>query len=340
MRDRPARRRPRRPPPARAAPTPPAAAPEPGHVSVLYEAVLEALAPRPGGYRAVDCTVDGGGHSFGLLERSAPDGRLLGLDADALTLALAERRLAPFAGRYRLVNRNFRELGRVAAELGLADVDAIVFDLGLSSLQLEASGRGFSFRRDEPLDMRFDAASERPTAAELLNRLPEAELERLFRAYGEEPRARRLARAVVERRARAPFERTGDLVAAVARALGPRRGRLEPATRAFQAVRIAVNDELASLEAGLDAAIRLLAPGGRLAVVSFHSLEDRIVKWRFRGWAEATAERAALARVLTKRPIGPSAAEVAANPRARSAKLRVLERLAHDPCQADGGPDR
>jgi 16S rRNA (cytosine1402-N4)-methyltransferase len=300
------------------------------HVSVLYEAVLEALAPRSGGYQAVDCTVDGGSHSFGLLERSTPDGLLVGLDADADALALAAQRLAPFASRFRLVNRNFRELRQIAADYRVADVDGIVFDLGLSSLQLEASGRGFSFRGDEPLDMRFDVASNEPTAADLLNTLPEAELEQLFRGYGEEPRARRLAHLVVEQRANVPFQRTGDLVAAVTQALGGVRGRIHPATRAFQALRIAVNDELAALEAGLDAAIRLLAPGGRLAVISFHSLEDRIIKWRFRAWAEATPERAALARVLTKKPIAPSADEVAANPRARSAKLRVVERLEPD----------
>ena len=297
------------------------------HQSVLLAEVLDALQPHPGGYLALDCTIDGGGHSFGLLERSAPDGQLVGLDADTAALALAADRLAPFAGRFRLVNRNFRELANVAAELGLASVDGIIFDLGLSSLQLERFGRGFSFRGDEPLDMRFDPASNSPTAAELLNNLPEDELGRIFRTYGEEPRARKLASVIVHRRQRAPLRRTGDLVDAVTQALGPQRGRIHLATRAFQALRIAVNDELAALEEGLTAAIRLLHPGGRLAVISFHSLEDRIVKWRFREWSEPTTSRPALVHTLTRKPIVPSLEEISANPRARSAKLRVAERL-------------
>jgi len=165
---------------------------DPVHTSVLLESVLDALRPRPGvGFRALDGTVGGGGHSYGLLERSTPDGRLVGLDADPGALADAATRLAPFAGRFRLLNQNFRALGDLAAEL--QPVDAIVFDLGLSSMQLESSGRGFSFRFDEPLDMRFDPLLELPTAAELLNSLPEGELERILREYGEEPRARRLA---------------------------------------------------------------------------------------------------------------------------------------------------
>jgi 16S rRNA (cytosine1402-N4)-methyltransferase len=284
---------------------------------VLLEEVLEALGARGEvGYRALDCTVGAGGHAVGLLERSSPDGRLVGLDADPDALELARARLAPFGDRVRLLQRNFGEL----AELALEPMDGVVFDLGLSSMQLESSGRGFSFRLDEPLDMRFDADSDAPTAAELLNSLPEAELERLLREYGEEPRARRVAREVVRRR---PLARTGDLVAAVGAALGPARGRIHPATRTFQALRIAVNDELRILEAGLDAAIELLRPGGRIAVISFQSLEDRIVKWRFRGWAEQ-----GLARVLTRKPVVPATEEASRNPRARSAKLRVLERLA------------
>ena len=287
------------------------------HTSVLLEEVLEALQPRGGiGFRALDCTVGGGGHAAGLLERSSPDGQMVGLDADPGALELARARLAQFGDRVRLVQRNFAELG----ELELDPMNAIVFDLGLSSMQLESSGRGFSFRLDEPLDMRFDPESAGPTAAELLNVLPEAELERVLREYGEEPRARRVAHEVVRRR---PMARTGELVAAVGAALGPARGRIHPATRTFQALRIAVNDELATLESGLDAAVDLLRPGGRLAVISFHSLEDRIVKWRFRGWAEQ-----GLARVVTRKPLVPSRTESVENPRARSGKLRVLERAA------------
>lgn len=299
------------------------------HRSVLYDETLAALQPRAGGFLAVDCTTNGGGHAAGLLERSSPDGRLLGLDADAAALDLARQRLASYAGRFRLVHSNFRDLAAVAHAEGVEGrVDAVVADLGLSSVQLEHSGRGFSFRPGEPLDMRFDAGrADLPTAADLLNQLPEAELADLFFRYGEEPRARRLARSVVQRRERAPFAHTEDLVAAVTRALGPQRGRVHPATRPFQALRIAVNDELGALEEGLDAAVHLLAPGGRLAVITFHSLEDRIVKWRFRAWAEATALRGALVRIVTRKPIVPGEAETRANTRARSAKLRVAERL-------------
>jgi 16S rRNA (cytosine1402-N4)-methyltransferase len=289
----------------------------------MAEPVLAALQPRGGvGFRALDCTVGAGGHSFGLLERSAPDGQLVGLDADAAALEVAATRLAPFTDRFVLLKRNFAEL----ADLDIEPVDAIVFDLGLSSMQLESSGRGFSFRLDEPLDMRFDDSSDAPTAADLLNSLPEGELERLLREYGEEPRARRVARSIVQRRVNQPFQRTGDLVAAVTAALGPARGRIHPATRTFQAVRIAVNDELRTLEAGLEAAVRLLKPGGRIAVISFHSLEDRIVKWRFRHWAEE-GDHPKLS-ILTRKPRVPDDAEMRVNPRARSAKLRVAERAA------------
>ena len=289
------------------------------HTSVLLEAVVDYLQPRGGlGFRALDGTVGAGGHSFALLERSAPDGRLVGLDADPGALELAAARLAPFVGRFTLLNHNFREL----AQLDLEPVDAMVFDLGLSSMQLESSGRGFSFRADEPLDMRFDPQADLPTAAELLNGLPEADLERILREYGEEPRARRVARTMVGRRHERPFRTTSDLVGAVTAALGPARGRIHPATRTFQALRIAVNDELQALQAGLDAGVQRLNPNGRLAVISFHSLEDRVVKWRFRGYADA-----GLVRILTRKPITPAEQETRANPRARSAKLRVLERL-------------
>jgi 16S rRNA (cytosine1402-N4)-methyltransferase len=295
---------------------------EPAHTSVLLEPVLDALRPRASiGFRALDCTVGAGGHSFALLERSAPDGRLVGLDADSDALRIATARLAPFAGRFELRQANFGDL----AQLRLEPFDAIMFDLGLSSMQLESSGRGFSFRQDEPLDMRFGADAATPTVEELVNSVSEAELERILREYGEEPRARRVARSIVYRRERTPLRRTGDLVAAVTAALGPARGRIHPATRTFQALRIAVNDELGALERGLDTAVELLTPGGRLAVISFHSLEDRIVKWRFRSWASAEKH---LVTIVTRKPLVPSAEEQARNPRARSAKLRVAERLA------------
>ena len=297
-------------------------APRGAHVSVLLDEVLDWLAPRPGG-TYVDATLGNGGHAAALLDRSAPDGRLLGLDADPTALDVAGARLAPFGDRAVLVNANFRELQAVAAELGIADVDGIVMDLGLSSRQLEASGRGFSFREDEPLDMRFDS-SRGPSAADLLNELDEREIADLIYQHGEEPKSRRIARQVVERRARAPFSTTGDLVAAVEAALGPRRGRIHPATRTFQALRIAANDELGALDDVLPQAAGLLRPGGRLAMISFHSLEDRRVKHFFRAGGTDDAPL----RALTKRPIAPSEDEVARNPRSRSAKLRIAERLA------------
>ncbi|MBV8715414.1 MAG: 16S rRNA (cytosine(1402)-N(4))-methyltransferase RsmH [Chloroflexi bacterium] len=288
---------------------------EQSHTSVLLDEVLHALQPRGGvGFTALDCTVGAGGHAYALLERSEPDGMLTGLDADPNALELAQKRLERFGERVTLVQRNFGEL----AELELEPMNAIVFDLGLSSMQLDSSGRGFSFRMEEPLDMRFDPTSRSSTAEELLNTLPELELERVLREYGEEPRARRVAQQIVRRR---PLHHTTELVAAVTAALGPARGRIHPATRTFQALRIAVNDELGGLERALDAAIQLLRPHGRVAVISFHSLEDRIVKWRFRGWAEQS-----LATIITRKPVVPTKEEASSNPRARSAKLRVAER--------------
>jgi 16S rRNA (cytosine1402-N4)-methyltransferase len=283
------------------------------HESVLLAQVLEWLRPAPHiGFRALDATLGDGGHSFGLLERSAPDGQVVALDADAAAIDRARARLQQYDARVTLIQANFREIG----ERELGQFDAVLFDLGLSSPQLDESGRGFSFRFDEPLDMRFDTSTG-ATAADLLNTESEAELERILREYGEERDARRIARAIVRRRASEPLQRTGDVIALV----GPQRGRIHPATRTFQALRIAVNDELGALEAGLDSSVELLKPSGRMAVISFHSLEDRIVKWRFRAWASR-----GMVSILTKKPVQPG--EDDPNPRARSAKLRVAERAA------------
>ena len=299
----------------------------PPHVSVMFDEVMEALRPRPGGYVAVDCTVNGGGHTEGLLARSAPDGRVVALDADAGALELAAERLAPFGERVQLVHRNFADLASVAEEQDLEPVDGVLMDLGLSSTQLDLSGRGFSFRFDEPLDMRFDATSGGPTAADILNKGDEEDIAHYLHEYGEERASRRLARTFVQLRQTAPFRRTGDVVAAVTRVLGPPRGRIHPATRTFQALRIAVNDELGALERALDAGVGLLRPGGRLVVISFHSLEDRIVKWRFRAWA-GDDPGPQMVKILTKRPLTPTDEETQRNPRARSAKVRVAERVA------------
>ncbi len=268
----------------------------------------------------IDGTVGLGGHAEALLAASGPDARLLGLDVDPEALARCAARLAPFGERVRLVRASFGELRAAARGGGVEHARSILLDLGVSSYQLEESGRGFSFlREDEPLDMRLDPA-RRETAAALVNGLEEAELARILFEYGEEPHARRIARAIVRRR---PLATTGDLVAAVKRAV-PRAAwprRLHVATRTFQALRMAVNDEPGALRQALTEAPELLAAGGRLGVISFHSGEDRIVKRAFRALASAGFAE------LEPSPLGPEGDEVRANPRARSAKLRVLERL-------------
>lgn len=296
-------------------------APEALHRPVLRDAVVAWLAPPAAAGWIVDGTVGFGGHAAALLD-AARDARLLGLDRDATTLAQAAARLAAYGSRVVLRHADFRDLGAEAAAAGVPAAQAILLDLGLSSYQLAHSGRGFSFQVDEPLDMRFDVR-QRLTAAELLRTAPEPELAQLLATYGEEPAARRIARHVVAARGRAPITTTRALAELVERAIPPHRRprRLHPATRTFQALRIAVNDELGSLEAALPAGARLLAPRGRFGVIAFHSLEDRLVKRAFRGFAAAGGYR-----VATPKPVGPGEDEVRVNPRARSAKLRVLER--------------
>jgi len=289
------------------------------HTPVLLGEVLGLL--RPGaGQRFIDATMGLGGHAAALLERLLPGGWLLGIDRDAEALARARERLEPFRGHFELVHGNFRDLAKHAARLGGKGADGVVIDLGVSSCQLETAGRGFSFSADGPLDMRMDPSQGR-TAQELLMHSRADELERILREYGEERFARRIARAIAERRGE--LRTTRDLASLVERAVPRRERRLHPATRTFQALRIAVNDELGALEAALGTLPQWLAPGGRVAVISFHSLEDRIVKRMLR--EHAAAGDAAL---VTRKPVRPSAAEVAANPRARSGKLRVAERVA------------
>ena len=312
---------------------------EEGHRPVLAEEVVTMLAPRPGSLH-VDCTVGGGGHTERILEAASPDGRVLGLDADPAAIARVGERLARFGARLVLRQANFRDLGDVAPAAGFAAVDGVLLDLGLSSFQLADTGRGFGFRAGGPLDMRFDPTRDEPASA-LLARLDEAALADAFRRFGEEPHARRVARAIVEARRTAPIE-TAEALAALVERVAPRRpgarGRIHPATRVFQALRIAVNGELDALADVLAAALDLLRPGGRLVVLSYHSLEDRLVK-RF-----VAAERrgctcppsfpvCVCGRAPRLRPVGPQPAvasdgEVAANPRARSARLRTAERLA------------
>jgi 16S rRNA (cytosine1402-N4)-methyltransferase len=311
---------------------------EGGHLPVMVEEIIVGLSLRPGSL-SVDATVGGGGHAARILEATSPDGRLLGIDADRAAIERAGRRLAPFGERVRLRQANFEELAAVAAAEGIDVADALLFDLGLSSDQLADESRGFSFRAPGRLDMRFDTSRGRP-AAELLATSDEGELIALLRRYGEEPYAGRIARAIVRERARQPIESATELAALVEGAVPAARSRrrTHPATRVFQALRIAVNRELEVLPPALGAALELLRPGGRLAVLAYHSLEDRIVK-RF----VATERRGCICppeipvcvcgRSPRLRPIGPtpmvpSAQEIGANPRARSARLRIAERLA------------
>jgi 16S rRNA (cytosine1402-N4)-methyltransferase len=286
----------------------------PQHLPVLLAETLEALAVRPGGFY-VDGTLGTGGHARAILEKSAPDGRLLATDRDGETLVAAREALAPFKGRVRACHSDFREIPKLLAG---ERADGILLDLGVSSVQLETPERGFSFRSDGPLDMRLDRSQGAP-ASEAVNRLPETKLADVIHELGEEPRARRVARAIVEARRRAPIRTTGELAAIVRRVARGRAG-LDAATRTFQALRIHVNRELEGLGAALEALAQALAEGGRLVVISFHSLEDREAKTSFR----ALATRGF--RVLTRRPLRPGAPELGRNPRARSARLRAIER--------------
>ncbi len=285
------------------------------HEPVLRKEVLESLQVHPGG-TYVDGTVGLGGHSEALLEASAPDGFLYGFEWDAASLERARKRLARYAGRFKLFRANFAEAPSILKREGL-QVDGIVLDLGLSSFLLEASGRGFSFLKDEPLDMRMD---ERATlkAKDLVNRLSYTQLVELLRAYGEEPAAERIARAIIEARKKKPLETTGELASLIESVVRKRRRGRHPATLTFQALRIAVNRELENLERFLSEAPEILKPGGRIAIISFHSLEDRLVKRAFR--LDPRLEP------ITKKALKPSLEEIRRNPRARSARLRVAER--------------
>ena len=297
----------------------------PLHIPVLTAALLEHLQLEPGA-RCIDATIDGGGHTTAMLACTAPAGEVLGIDRDPELLTAVRSTLAEAveAGRVHLARGDFRELTRIATSRHFDPVQAIVFDLGLSSFHFDISGRGFSFMRDEPLDMRFDPATPAETAADVVNSRDAAELEAIFRSFGEERFAGRIARAIVARRERAALRTTTQLFDVISAAL-PARVRwraARSAARVFQALRIAVNDELEAISEALPQALSLLAPGGRLAVIAFHSLEDRLVKQFF------VAERqAGRVRILTKKPLRPDSEEVAANPRAASAKLRVCERI-------------
>jgi 16S rRNA (cytosine1402-N4)-methyltransferase len=303
---------------------------------MLAEAV-EGLVTRPDG-RYVDATVGLGGHAAAILDAAGARSRLIGIDRDPQALERAAERLAPYGDRVVLVHGNFADVAELCAEHGFAAVDGVLLDLGVSSLQLEQPGRGFSFQRDEPLDMRMDPG-EQTTAAEIVNETPERELAALIWRYGEERRSRRIAKAIVDRR---PLRTTGELVGAIEQAVGRGRGRPQqahPATQTFQALRIAVNEELEHLATALAAAHGLLdGAGSRLVVISFHSLEDRTVKQYFRLHSTdcicpprtpvCVCDHRATLRLITRRVRKPTAAEVARNPRARSARMRIAESIA------------
>ena len=307
----------------------------PRHIPVMLPAVIEALRPgHPGVRRLIDGTVGAGGHTSALLKAGID--QALALDRDAQALDVAEQALADFGERVALRQASYVDMRAAAGELGWDAVDAILLDLGLSSLQLDAPERGFSFRYDAPLDMRFEAESDGPRAHDLVNGLPVDELASLLFRYGEERHARRIARAIIARRPVRSTQALAELVASAMPAAARRASKVHPATRTFQALRIAVNGELEAVEAVIPRAIDLLRPGGRLAIISFHSLEDRLVKQAFRQRATAVLSppgmasiqaRPAQIKLVNRKPLMPDAAEVAVNPRSRSAKLRVIEKL-------------
>ncbi len=302
------------------------------HLSVLYKEIIHALQPRSGG-RYVDGTLGAGGHARGIMEACAPDGQLLGLDVDPQALAIARKILAPYEHRIHLAQASYTSLSDQLAQLGWDAVDGILLDLGASSMQFDTPERGFSFMQDAPLDMRFGPHVSQ-TAADLVNELTERELADLIYEFGEDREARKIARAILKAR---PIHTTRELVAVI-ESVSPRRGdRVHPATRTFQALRIAVNEELASIKEVLPQAVAALSSGGRLAVISFHSLEDRIVKEFFRAQSKDLVnppyeriyeqERNAVIKEVNRKPITPSDDEIKSNPRARSAKLRIVEKI-------------
>ena len=310
------------------------------HIPVLLRETMDALAVRPGG-TYIDCTVGGGGHAAEILRRSAPDGRLIGLDQDDNALRAAGERLAPFGDRVTLVRTNFERIAEVAERLGIDGADGVLMDIGVSSHQFDEAERGFSYHHDAPLDMRMDR-TQPLSARDLVNEWEEAEIARVIREYGEERWASRIAQFIVRARSQRPIETTGELVEIIKAAIpaGARREGGHPARRTFQALRIAVNDELGALERGLEGALRVLRPGGRLAVITFHSLEDRIVKQTFARWARpctcppdipvCVCGQKPRAEPVNRKPVKASAEELKENPRSRSATLRAVVKLQGD----------
>jgi len=304
----------------------------PTHIPVLLRETIEALAVQPGG-RYIDCTLGGGGHAAAILDHSSPGGQLLGIDADPEAIKISEARLQAYSSSTLLINENFVNLQAICIKYDFLPVHGILFDLGLSSLQLNSNGRGFSFQHEAPLDMRLSPNQE-VTAADIINTSSETELAHLIKTYGEESHSHKIARRIMQER---PIKTTLQLARTLEQAIGSRRGKIHPATRTFQALRIAVNQELEHLEAALRQAINLLGFEGRLVVISYHSLEDRIVKQFMQreskdcicppGTPTCTCGHTACLKLVNKKVITPSSVEVQLNPRSRSAKLRAAEHL-------------
>ena len=304
----------------------------PVHVPVLLDEILAGLQPQLGGY-FVDCTVGLGGHAAAILEKISPSGRLLGIDADPEAIKLSQDKLGDYGEAVTLVNDNFINLEAICKRYHFHPVDGILFDLGVSSLQLDTAERGFSFHLDAPLNMRFDPG-QGLTASDIVNSFSEQELAKLIEKYGEERHSRRIARYIVQNR---PIATTVELASLVEQALGGKRAKIHPATRTFMALRIAVNSELQNLELALKQTINLLRPGGRLTVISYHSLEDRIVKQFMRyaassclcppGTVICRCGHVPTLKLISRKVIKPTSLEIESNPRSRSAKLRIAERL-------------
>jgi len=304
----------------------------PSHTPVLLQEAIQALVVQPGG-RYIDCTLGGGGHAAAILDNSSPGGQLLGIDAAPEAIKTATTRLKDYSGSTLLVNENFINLQATCIKYDFSPVHGILFDLGLSSLQLNGNGRGFSFQHEAPLDMRLNTKQE-TTAADIINTSSEAELSHLIKTYGEESRSQKIAHYIVKER---PIRTTVELVQTIEHAIGTKRGKIHPATKTFQALRIAVNSELENLKTALKQAVKLLGCEGRLVVISYHSLEDRIVKQFMQQEAKncicpprtptCICGHTASLRLVNKKAVTPSSKEVQLNPRSRSAKLRVAERL-------------
>ncbi len=302
------------------------------HIPVMLKETITALKVEPGG-RYIDCTVGEGGHSAAILEQSSPEGRLLGFDADPHAIKIAKLKLQEFGESIVLINENFNNLGEICSQYNFRPVHGILFDLGISSLQLAETGRGFSFQQEAPLDMRF-SPEQKLSAAEIVNDYSESELAMIIWKYGEEPKSRKIAKYIIENR---PMETTSELARVITRAVKGERKKIHPATRTFQALRIAVNREMENLRSAMEQAVEILGIDGRLAIISFHSLEDRAVKEFLNLEARlctcppevpvCTCEHQPRLRIINKKVIKPSTSEIEINPRSRSARLRIAERI-------------